>query len=195
MAPPNPPSATERLEVIASTRGITPEDLVDWVESAFAAAKSTRIEPGRELSSGELETLESEGLGAGRTATDPIVSSFGRYMRLVEEALDARQAAKKLGVSPSRVRQLLGESRLYGLKPMGDWRLPTWQFGVEGRGTVPGIGTVIRALPEGLHPLSVEGFMTSPKPELSLDGNSTSPIEWLAGGGDAEAVAELAADL
>gem|GEM_PF-5050260 len=41
----------------------------------------------------------------------------------------------------------------------------------------------------------MQGFLTSPKPELELRGERVDPLRWLAAGGDPEPVAGLAAEL
>jgi len=58
-----------------------------------------------------------------------------------------------------------------------------------------GLKDVVQALPADLHPLSVEGFFIRPKPELVLDGDTLSVVDWLAAGQDPQPVVELARDL
>jgi len=53
-------------------------------------------------------------------------------------------------------------------------------------GPLPGLETVLAALPADLHPTAVEGFFTSP--DADLDG--ASPAQWLASGGDPQRVAD-----
>jgi hypothetical protein len=70
-------------------------------------------------------------------------------------------------------------------------RIPRWQFTDDG--ALPGLPTVVRALPPGEHPLGVLAFMTTPQGELELAGTPVSPVQWLRAGGDPAPVAELAA--
>ena len=91
------------------------------------------------------------------------------------------------------VRRLIAERMLYAFKAGGRWRLPRWQF-ADGA-PLREVEAVLRALSPGLHPLAVQGFLTSPKPELELRGERVDPLRWLAAGGDPEPVAGLAAEL
>jgi hypothetical protein len=182
-------AAVERLEAAAPSRGIDLEAIAAWVESRPVADTE------RELTAAELEVLEAEGLSERSVSTGPWIEAFGEELRLEEEALDAEAAAKKLGFSASRVRQLLGEHRLYGIKQGRGWILPRWQFRPRGKGAIPGIEEVLEVMPRDLHPLSVRGFMSTPQPELRLAGEAVSPLDWLSSGGDPAPVAALAAEL
>ncbi len=58
------------------------------------------------------------------------------------------EAARLLGVDPSRVRQRLGERTLYGVKTARGWRLPAFQFDLDQPDRlVPGIGALIEQEP------------------------------------------------
>jgi hypothetical protein len=83
---------------------------------------------------------------------------------------------------------------LYSVRSGRALRLPAWQFDADRR-PLPGLAAVLAALPEGLHPREVEGFMTTPQSELVLDDAPAAPREWLLHGGDPQVVASLAADL
>jgi len=62
--------------------------------------------------------------------------------------------------------------------------------------TAGALEQVLAALPEGLHPAEVAGFLTTPNPNLGgPDGGMVSVLEWLDAGGDATVAAGLAADL
>lgn len=182
-------AAVDRLEAAAPSRSIDLEALAAWVESKPVSDSE------RELTAAELEVLEAEGLSERGVAVEPLIEGFGEELRQLDEALDAEAAARKLGLSSSRVRQLLGEHRLYGIKQGRDWRLPRWQFRSRGKGAVPGVEEVIEVMPRDLHPLSARGFMFTPQPELRLSGEATSPLDWLSSGGDTAPVAALAAEL
>jgi hypothetical protein len=73
-------------------------------------------------------------------------------------------------------------------------RLPTWQFDDELR-PLPGLAAVLAALPSGMHPREVEGFMTTPQDDLRVRGHNRSPRDWLLSGGSPAQVAAHAADL
>lgn len=116
------------------------------------------------------------------------------WVKLRESSLTPKEAAKLLGVSPTRVRQRLGERSLYGFTVGSTWHLPRFQFDPSG-GEVPGLAQIVPRLPADAHPLAVVGFFTHVDPDLSFDGEAMSPREWLAGGGDVGKVAELATTL
>ena len=59
------------------------------------------------------------------------------YQHLRATSLGVEEAARRLGVNPSRVRQRLAERSLYGLKDGSTWLLPAFQFLAEG--LVPGV--------------------------------------------------------
>lgn len=73
------------------------------------------------------------------------------------------------------------------------WVVPAVQF--DGDALLPGWSTVARALPAAAHPLEILGFVTTPQPELELDGRPQSVRDWLRSGGSPLAVEPLAAGL
>jgi hypothetical protein len=111
----------------------------------------------------------------------------------VRDSLPVASVAARLGLDASRVRHRVRDGALFGYRVGRSLRLPTWQFTSTGQ-PLPGLRAVLAALPEGLHPLSVTGFMTTPDPDLGAKQHNT-PAAWLAGGGDPERVAEKAAAL
>jgi excisionase family DNA binding protein len=172
---------------------ITDEDeLLDLVEAAL-------LRPGRPsrrhgdtsgLTDQELSVFDEAGIDLEVAAEHAAGWDTDVAMvRLLVGALTVADAAERLGVAESRVRQRLNERSLYGVKVGRAWRLPLFQF--TDAGDVPNIGPVLAALPEEIHPLAVEGWITTPKPDLWLDG-PTSPRRWLLAGGDPGPVIELA---
>jgi excisionase family DNA binding protein len=182
-----------RIERLAAERDLSTDEVLAVLEDALASVEAAHAQRGRELSAAEEGILASEGLRRARGGREAIKRSLHHYTCTLQEALTTKQAARRLGVTESRVRQLLGERRLYGIKAQGRWRLPLWQFS-DGQ-VVPGLERVIEHLSPGLHPLGVEGFLTTPKPELVIDERTVSPLEWLAAGGDPEPIAELAGEV
>jgi hypothetical protein len=112
---------------------------------------------------------------------------------LADTALTVGEAARALEVDDSRIRHKLKERRLTGWKDQSAWRLPHWQF--TGKGLLPGLDTVLRAVPDDQPPLVVAGFMNTPQPDLVINGRQVTPREWLLAGGDPTPVAELASVL
>jgi len=104
------------------------------------------------------------------------------------------EVAVRLQVTSSRVRQLLGQRRLYGIRPGGRaWVIPSWQF--AGDRLLPGVEMVNQAIPQDCHPLAVDGFFHTDQPELEVGGTALSPLAWLQRGGDPSVVQALAGDL
>jgi hypothetical protein len=101
------------------------------------------------------------------------------------------EVAHLLGTQPANVRRSRAQGDLYtsGIKHNRESVFPRWQF-KDGR-PVPHLRRVIPALPEDLHPLDVEAFMTAP--QETLGGRSV--VDWLSSGGALEPVLELADDL
>jgi len=113
---------------------------------------------------------------------------------LLRRSYTAHDIASKWGVDDSRIRHRVRNRVLYGMRVGRTLRLPTWQFDDDLR-PLPGLGAVLAALPEGMHPREVEGFMTTPQDDLRLGGRTVSPRDWLLTGGEAAQVAAHAADL
>ncbi|MEP6798876.1 MAG: helix-turn-helix domain-containing protein [Lapillicoccus sp.] len=107
-------------------------------------------------------------------------------------SLTTEQVASLLRVDRTRVAHRIRHGELYAFRLGRQQRLPRWQFtGSKGRQVLPGLERVLAVLPEGLHPLSVEGFFATPDPDL---GDST-PAQWLSSGGDPEVVVREASTL
>jgi hypothetical protein len=123
----------------------------------------------------------------GTQISDRAATELGGAIR----SLATRQLARAWKIDESRVRHRARDRALYGVRLGRALRFPTWQFD-ENLLPLPGLPAVLNALPEGLHPIEVEGWMTSPKGDLVVDDAVTSPREWLLGGGNAAQVAHLA---
>jgi len=153
----------------------------------------------RDLSTGEVEALRRVGAfkdeAPVRPDRDPLLVSQAQYMALLEESLSAADAAKRLRVDVSRIRQRLRDRSLYGVEYDGSWRLPRFQF--EGRLVLPGLAQVLKALPSDLFPLDVVDFFLLADPELRTDRDTApfSPRAWLLAGRPIEPVVALARDL
>jgi hypothetical protein len=113
---------------------------------------------------------------------------------LLRRSYATREIAAKWGVDDSRVRHRVRNRALYGMRLGRSLRLPRWQFDDDLR-PLPGLAAVLAALPKGMHPREVEGFMTTPQDDLQVRGHKRSPRDWLLTGGDPAPVAAHAADL
>jgi len=116
------------------------------------------------------------------------LEAAAEHAGLAASALTVSQAAARLSVDPSRVRQRLAARTLFGIRVEGSWRLPRFQFPDDGRRLVPGFGSIAPHLAE-LHPLDVATWFTMPQGDLHLgaagdEETSVSPRDWLMGGGD-----------
>lgn len=112
-------------------------------------------------------------------------------VRLLEDALTVREAARLLSVSESRVRQRLGARTMLGVEDAGGWRLPRFQF--DGDGLLRGLDLVLPAFPPDVHPLAVKRLLEHPHPDLDLAGKAISPRDWLMSGGRPQPVVEIVA--
>lgn len=178
---------------------LDPEEFEALVLDVASALPST-VEPEspqRELTRGEVEALERGGVDvdAQEPEEDPLALTAAKYTALLAQALTVPDAARMLGVNPSRIRQRLAERTLYGIRQRGGWRLPAFQF-ERGR-TVPGIDQVLPRLDPKLHPVAAYNWFTLPDPDLVLgeDERAVSPRDWLLSGGNPSEVAEIAASL
>ena len=156
------------------------------------------LDPRRELSAAEIAALEQGGFELDPLVLDgahPLIRSAAAYAALIGSSLSVAQAAARLHVAGSRVRQRLGERSLYGIKMRSGWRLPLFQF--TDQGTVPGIDAVLPRLDPTLHPLSVVGWFTTPNPDLTYgdDEEPLSALTWLMAGRSTRPVMELASQV
>jgi hypothetical protein len=171
---------------------------VGVVRDALRSVRHRRVEaePSTQLTKGEVAELRAGGL-----ASEADLRAYGRVRArtaaditaLLATALTTTEAAKRLGVDPSRVRQLLGSGQLLAAKEAGEWRVLELQFADDR--LVPNISQVVRALPPGLPLLAAANWLTTPEPDLELEGEPASPLRWLAAGGDVERLRRVVADL
>jgi hypothetical protein len=112
---------------------------------------------------------------------------------MLADSLSVDVVAQRLSVHPSRVRQMLGDRSLYGVKSGPEWRIPAFQF--AGNRLVNNLGPVIRATPGNLHPIALQNWFTQPDQALSIDDTAFSPRDWLESGGDPARTIAIAAEL
>ena len=165
----------------------------------LGASTSTPLQTGRSLTKGELTALAAVGLStepfAPERSDDPLVKTIVDYMALVETSFSTAEVARMLEVDTSRVRQRLRSRSLLGVEYEGEWRLPRFQF--ERRKVLPGLATVLAAVPQDANALEVAEWFLLPNPDLELKGREQpmSPRSWLLRGLPPLHVAELARDL
>jgi hypothetical protein len=195
---------TEPIQRVLKHREIEvdPHELARAVDDALAAAGGVPPypKPAETLGPDELELLAEGGFeleAPDLGLRDPVLRGALEYAALRATALTTKEAAARLEVNDSRIRQRLAERALYGLKVDDEWRLPIFQFEEEG-GLVPGIDRVLPHLDESLSAIAVFHWLTTPNPDLvsaETQGERVSPIAWLRLGLDPQEVAELAAQL
>ena len=161
--------------------------IVSPEERAALKAQFRQFAP--ELTAGEADLLRQGGASEAELKMGPALwalargSSEVKYQNLLEASLDVEQAAKRLGVTTGRVRQLLGAKRLYGVKLGTDWRIPSFQF--LNKGLVPGIDGVVAAMRPELGLLAVYNWFTSPNADLRMaddEDEALTPLAWLRWG-------------
>ena len=199
------PATLDPTVAFLYAHGITvaPEALDELVKEAVSRLQRTlyRPDPRADLPASEAEILRKGGFvlePANLGAEDPLARTVAEYAALLKSSLSTTDAARRLGVDPSRIRQRLTSSppSLYGIRAGSGWVLSELQF--DGNELVPGIGEVVARLDPELHPVSVLRWFTTPNPDLvaeSLGGRMLSPREWLRSGLPVQAVVDLAADL
>ncbi|MEJ5943852.1 hypothetical protein WDZ17_00905 [Pseudokineococcus basanitobsidens] len=111
--------------------------------------------------------------------------------RLVASSLSAAELAHGAGVDDSTVRHWVRRGEVVSVPAARGRRFPTFQLGEDGR-PLAGLREVLAALPAGLHPLSVERFLTTPDTDLLIDDEQVSPRSWLLHGGAVADVVDVA---
>lgn len=198
------PSRSSTLAFL-HTHGIevAPESMDPMVQEAMNRMHRTLYPRSSraELTTAEAEALELGGfnlepLDAG--SEDPLARTVAEFAALLKSSLTTTEAATRLGVDPSRIRQRLTSEppSLYGIRVANGWYIPEFQF--DGDRLIQGTGEVVARLDRELHPVSVFRWFTAPNPDLAADevrGKNLSPRDWLRLGLPVQPVAELAANL
>jgi hypothetical protein len=185
---------TPALETVLARAGlrIDPEEFLSLVEDAARQLSPADPDPADYFDEQQRAALTEVGLDlSARRAgeTDSRARAVAAQAVLRDSALTVAEAADAIGVDTSRVRHRLAAGRLAGWKDRSEWRLPAWQFTT--RGVLPGLETVLAAVPADQPPLVVASFMTTPQSDLVVDGEPVTPRQWLLATGDPAQVAEL----
>jgi hypothetical protein len=143
----------------------------------------------------ERELWEDAGASFDSRTTDlDVVHAAAAFSDLLVRSVDGdAEVASRLGVDRSRISQRIRDKSLYAFTHNDSRFFPMWQF-IEGR-TLPGLREILAVLDEGLHPLVVDHWFTTPSLDLEIGQAPVSPVTWLSTGGHADVVVELASDL
>lgn len=121
----------------------------------------------------------------------------GQVAHLAVTAFTAEEVAHGLGVSASRIRQKRLAGELWAIPDGHSWVFPILQFETADDGgpsrQVRGLDQILKALPAGLHPVAIAGFLRTPQPDLFHD-RAMTPVEWLRDGGDIDQAITAAAN-
>jgi hypothetical protein len=187
------------------------EDLENLVNAAVEQALPpyAPVDARRALPPAELAFFRDAGVALDELAPlaagveTPELRTAAHYAGLLASALPVQEAAGRLGVDGSRVRQRLANRTLYGIRVGNSWRLPLFQFTDDGTGVVPHFGELAPIL-AGLHPVDVATWFTTPHVDLLAGAGANaatgedvrvSPRDWLLGGGDVRILLPLVKEL
>jgi len=179
-------------------KGATPEALNESLRRVLDGIEPMVYEaPSRGLTAAEQAALMAGGLRLERTSDrDLVAESAVRFAAIVERSLAAEQVAQKIGMTSSRVRQLIAARELYSFRLDGKRLVPDFQIR-DGK-LVPNIGDVNQALPETIHPLGVYNWYHLENVDLCIDEAQEvlrTPLDWLAEGRDPARVVFMAEHL
>lgn len=148
------------------------------------------------LTEDEARLLDDAGFDEDREAFLAAGTEIaGHVAHLAVTAFTADEVAAGLGVTASRVRQKRLAGELWAIPDGQTWVFPVLQFETGDNGgpsrQIRGLDQVLKALPNGMHPVAVAGFLRTPQPDLYLE-RALTPVEWLRSGGDADQVVAAA---
>ena len=193
--------AEQIVDDYLAERGIKdtdPEALNESLRRVLAGIEPMIYEPpSKGLTAAEQAALVDAGLRLERTSgRDLVAESAVRFAALVEHSLTAEQVAQQIGMTSSRVRQLIATRELYSFRLDGKRLVPDFQIR-DGK-LIPNIGEVNQAIPETLHPLGVYNFYHLENVDLYVDDEQDvlrTPLDWLAEGRDPAQVVFMAEHL
>lgn len=168
--------AEELTRALEATPGTSASETLTDDEAAFLAAHG----------GGNTAQVVAE-FDAAATHRRQVAAAVNATARLLRSLLTRETAAEQLGIDVTGVSRRIQDGRMWALPRRGR-RIPAWQ--IQNGQLLPGLTTVVTAIPTDAHPLAIEGLMTTPQDDL--DGET--PIVFLLSGGSADLVAELVGD-
>ncbi len=149
----------------------------------------------RGLTTPEVDALARFGVSESdlRAPTALPATARGRLweQEIAAHSFSVAETAALLGVTPARVRQRCAAGTLVAQRRSDGWHLPRFQFPEDRE--VRGWATVAQSVQRSTPMILVERVLTSPAPQLLVEGEEVSPFEWLGRGGD-PAIAAAAVD-
>lgn len=191
--------AISELDDVLERHGVdlSSAEVIEELDAALTSVASVGAAP---LSKAEVAFLRAN---AGPHAAevldgwDPAVerrhrarATVARVAQAAAASMSIAEAALLLGVDRSRISHRLSQGTLWAFTMGRTRRIPRWQFSADG-GLLPGLASVVAAIPEGITPQTIEAFMRAPLPELDGD----APVDYLAAGGNPRPVADFVAAL
>jgi hypothetical protein len=178
--------STDLEELITRHFGVSAEEMT----SALDTLPPIRPDAAA-LSDDEAELYDAADFAEDEGAYARVtIEAAGHTARLLSTAYSANEVAELLGVSDSRIRQRRANRTLWAIEDAGGWVFPALQFEGAGgrRRQIRHLDQVLPAVPTDIHPLAVARLLTTVQPDLVVDGQPVSPLQWLHNGGDVQAV-------
>lgn len=185
------------LTTILENNGIdvTEQDFLEFLDRSFAAASSAVVA----LSDGERQALDRLTSDLPRRDDEPEHQQRLLHRLAIENATSAysttmstAEAAERLGIDRTAVTRRIGHGKLHGVKmDGGKFRIPRWQFSDVTAGLLPGLSTIVPAIPARYPPGQLDAFLHLE----NEDCDGRTPLAYLTAGGDATVVARLIAEL
>ena len=143
-------------------------------------------EPTEELTSEEQAVLREGGVDLDATpGRDPVAETAVQYAAIIESALTTKEAAARMAIPESQVRQMIARRTLNSILLNNRRYIPIFQFEKDGP-LVANITKVNAALSPDLHPVEVYDWFTQPDSDLFVGDDidaTMSPLSWLRSGG------------
>jgi hypothetical protein len=181
---------------VRGIRSTAPEALNEALRVVLDAMPTLLYgDPTDELTADEQAVLKEGGVNLAASPTrDPLAETAVQYAAIIESSLSTKEAAARLGMPQSQVRQMMARRTLYSILLNNRRYIPIFQFEKNGK-LVDNITKVNAALPTDLHPVEVYEWYSEPDAELFVGDDidaTMSPLTWLRNGFDVKRLVSLA---
>ena len=171
-------------------KAVAPERLNAALKAAIDELEVALYGPSRtELTDVETAMLEDAGVDVDERPddTDPMLDYATEFAAIRTTSLTPTALARRLGITPVRVRQMIREEALYAMRIGRRLFVPVYQL--AGQTLVPNIAPVNQAI-AGLDPVSAQRWFTTADPDLQ----DMTPLQWLKAGREVNAVLQVLPD-